>query len=177
MLRTRWVYDQVWRVPTTSSTFHWHPLFPGCGRSSAGPWPRGAPCWQCSSGTAWPVHGTLTEQLNTNNLSAGQFWVQAIFFFFLKKIIWALENESHKRWEEAIFLSLFFGCAGEQCRILVPQPVIKPMRPALAAQSLNYWTAREVPKRLLLLCGLGPRPWFLHALSCNHTAGWVHLTD
>ena len=54
-------------------------------------------------------------------------------------------------------LFLFFGRAIEQCRILVPQSVIKPMRPALAAQSLNHWTAREVPKRLFLLCGLGPR--------------------
>ena len=44
------------------------------------------------------------------------------------------------------------------CRILVLQPVIKPMRPALAVQSLNHWTTREVPKRLFLLCGLGPRP-------------------
>ena len=30
-------------------------------------------------------------------------------------------------------------------RILVPQPGIKPMPPALGAQSLNHWIAREVP--------------------------------
>ena len=29
--------------------------------------------------------------------------------------------------------------------ILVPQPVIKPALPALAAQSLNHCTTREVP--------------------------------
>ena len=29
--------------------------------------------------------------------------------------------------------------------ILVPQPGIKPVPPALEAQSLNHWTAREVP--------------------------------
>ena len=27
----------------------------------------------------------------------------------------------------------------------VPQPEIKPVPPALGAQSLNHWTAREVP--------------------------------
>ena len=31
------------------------------------------------------------------------------------------------------------------CRILVPQPGIKPMPPAMRAQSLNHWTTREVP--------------------------------
>ena len=30
-------------------------------------------------------------------------------------------------------------------RILVPQPGIKPVPPAVERQSLNYWTAREVP--------------------------------
>ena len=29
--------------------------------------------------------------------------------------------------------------------ILVPQPRIKPVPPALEARSLNHWTAREVP--------------------------------
>ena len=31
------------------------------------------------------------------------------------------------------------------CGILVPQPRIEPMPPAVEAQSLNHWTAREVP--------------------------------
>ena len=31
------------------------------------------------------------------------------------------------------------------CRILVPQPGIEPVSPALEARSLNHWTAREVP--------------------------------
>ena len=31
------------------------------------------------------------------------------------------------------------------CGILVPRPGIKPMSPALEAQSLNHWTTREVP--------------------------------
>lgn len=78
---------------------------------SAGPWPHRALCWQCSSGTAWPVHGTLTKQLNKNNLTAGQILGTSLFFFFLKKIIWALENESHKRWKRLFLsLSLFWPC-------------------------------------------------------------------
>ena len=32
------------------------------------------------------------------------------------------------------------------CWVLAPRPGIKPMPPALGAQSLNHWTAREVPK-------------------------------
>ena len=31
------------------------------------------------------------------------------------------------------------------CGILVPQPGIEPMSPAMEAQSLNYWITREVP--------------------------------
>ena len=31
------------------------------------------------------------------------------------------------------------------CGILVPRPGIKPVPPAVEAQSLNHWTSREVP--------------------------------
>ena len=31
------------------------------------------------------------------------------------------------------------------CGILVPQPGVGPVTPALEAQSLNHWTTREVP--------------------------------
>ena len=41
-------------------------------------------------------------------------------------------------------LSLFWLCS-VACRILVPQPGIKPVTPAVEAKSLNHWTAREVP--------------------------------
>ena len=47
-----------------------------------------------------------------------------------------------------IFLSLFilaFGHAMRQCKILVSQPGIEPMPPAMEAWRLNCWTAREVP--------------------------------
>ena len=43
--------------------------------------------------------------------------------------------------EEEIF---FFGPAA--CGILVSRPGIEPSPPALEVQSLNHWTAREVPQ-------------------------------
>ena len=45
--------------------------------------------------------------------------------------------------------TFFFFFLAMQCSILgilVPQPGIKHISPALAAQSLNHWTTREVPK-------------------------------
>ena len=47
--------------------------------------------------------------------------------------------------EQHIYLNFFFWlhCAG--CGILVPQPGIEPPPPALEAQSLNHWAAKEVP--------------------------------
>ena len=52
---------------------------------------------------------------------------------------------------EALMIYLFFNfyllatpCMA--CGILVPQPGIEPMSPAVETQSLNHWTAREVPK-------------------------------
>ena len=41
-------------------------------------------------------------------------------------------------------LPLFFG-RHKACGILVPQPGIERALPDLEAQSLNHWTAREVP--------------------------------
>ena len=45
-----------------------------------------------------------------------------------------------------LFFCLFFGHTA--CGILVPQPGTKPVSPALGEQSLNHWTAREVPQEL-----------------------------
>ena len=42
-------------------------------------------------------------------------------------------------------ISFFFLPHRMACRILVPQPGIKPTPPALEAWSLNHWMAREVP--------------------------------
>ena len=47
------------------------------------------------------------------------------------------------------FLSLFlFSWPHLSARgILVPQPGIKPVPPAVEAHSLNHWTTREVPEQ------------------------------
>ena len=44
----------------------------------------------------------------------------------------------------------FFGRTMWHEGILVPQPGIKPAPPAVEARSFNHWTAREVPKFMLL---------------------------
>ena len=45
----------------------------------------------------------------------------------------------------ALLFFFFFWPCRTACGILVPQPGIKPMPPAVEAWSLNHWTAREVP--------------------------------
>ena len=42
-----------------------------------------------------------------------------------------------------VVVVVFWPCH-EACRVLVPQPGIEPMPPAVEAWSLNHWTAREV---------------------------------
>ena len=49
------------------------------------------------------------------------------------------------------FFFLIFWPRHAACGILVPQPGIKPTPPALEAQSLNHWTAREVLEILFLM--------------------------
>ena len=46
----------------------------------------------------------------------------------------------------ACFL-VFFCLCHATCGILVPQLGIEPVLPALEAQGLNCWTAREVPEK------------------------------
>ena len=43
------------------------------------------------------------------------------------------------------------------CGILIPQPGIEPVPPALGAQSLNHWTTRKSPFSLFKVA-------FLHSL-------------
>ena len=42
-------------------------------------------------------------------------------------------------------LAGFFLSHRTACGILVPQPGMEPMPPAVEARGLNHWTAREVP--------------------------------
>ena len=51
---------------------------------------------------------------------------------------------SHQQCRRVVFF-FFFLLHCMACGILVPQPVIKLAPPTVKAQSLNHWTAREVP--------------------------------
>ena len=53
----------------------------------------------------------------------------------------------------------FFWPRREARGILVPRPGIKLASPALEAQSLNHWTAREVPGQAFLIAHVGPTGW------------------
>ena len=43
------------------------------------------------------------------------------------------------------FFNYFFWPCHVACGILVSQPGVEPMPPAVEVQSLNHWTAREGP--------------------------------
>ena len=73
---------------------------------------------------------------------------------------------------------VFWPCP-TACRILVPQPGMEPMPPAVEACSLNHSTTREVPLRVLYYCDvhhlarklngvplLSTLPSFPHSPSC-----------
>ena len=49
------------------------------------------------------------------------------------------------------FCFMFWFLVCEACGILAPKPGIEPAPPALEAQSLNHWTAREVPSVVSVL--------------------------
>ena len=59
----------------------------------------------------------------------------------LNEIIYTVSTIQHILFQMSLFF--FLGAA---CRILVPWPGIKPVPPAMEAQSLNHWTTREVPQ-------------------------------
>ena len=74
------------------------------------------------------------------------------FFFFLQRLIlWSSDYQDGST--ANILLFFFFLLCHRACRILVPQPGIKPMPSAVEAQSLNHWTIREVPIVSLLVRG------------------------
>ena len=52
---------------------------------------------------------------------------------------------------QSLLTSSFFNCLAMPCGLLVPRPGIEPAPPALEAQSLNHWTAREILDQSLLI--------------------------
>ena len=52
-----------------------------------------------------------------------------------------------------ILLLLLFRSCHVACGILVPRPGIEPMPPAMEAWRLSHWTAREIPRLLVVAYG------------------------
>ena len=56
--------------------------------------------------------------------------------------------EYKQRRDRSKCVLFFFWLCHAVCGILVPQPEIEPAPPAVEAQSLNHWTAKEVPANM-----------------------------
>ena len=93
--------------------------------SSTGRWGKGRKSWLMESGSHLP----------------GSPWFSTPHILVLP----APESAQSQRSSQLAFilLSFFWPCYGA-CRILVPQPGIEPMSPALEAWNLNCWTIWEV---------------------------------
>ena len=89
-----------------------------------------------------PLHGTWQEEVRASTVALSSSGKQIILALF------------------------FFRLCNTACGILVPRPGIKPMPPAVEAQSLNHWTTREV-------C---PGP-ILNSTGSFHHQHWVILTQ
>ena len=74
-------------------------------------------------------------------------------------MIWKLKNGNNVNIQQWIF---FFLLCRAACGILVPQPGIEPVPPALGAWSLNHWTAREVPQLFFPQCEKKRCGFFFH---------------
>ena len=69
-----------------------------------------------------------------------------------------LENEVvYLKDDKMMMISVLFCFVWPRaCEILVPQPGIEPMSPALGARSLNYWISRELQWFLFLNLNVQP---------------------
>ena len=80
-----------------------------------------------------------------------------LFIKFKKIYVFGREGRGGRPKFYELRVPTLFGVVA--CRILVPQPGIKPVPPAVEAWSLNHWTAREVP---------GSQPFFISASTYHH---------
>ena len=84
-------------------------------------------------------------------------------------------------WYLSFFFSFFFFffcfcfsllvCTMQPGGIIVHQPGIKPVSPAMEAPSLNHWTAREVPDNTFLNLSKSIKH---HLLNNMHFAIWIN---
>ena len=69
-------------------------------------------------------------------------------YMYLFELVFAFSSDIYPRLKLLDYMVVFcfsFRPHCAKCGILVPQPGIKPVPPALGVQNLNHWTAREVP--------------------------------
>ena len=111
--------------------------------------------WKRERETFLPEHvlSNRTDYLHyqiTFNFTMGFLHVEFseniyIFICFIKQQFpigtVSLQHVCYVKWS----IGFFFFLAEQHARYLVPQTEIKPLPPAVGAQSLNHWTTREVP--------------------------------
>ena len=106
--------------------------------------PRQARAW-CSE--LWPLSWDHKRKIESQGcqIASWHCWVtglameQSTCRFLISEIINAF----------IIYETFLFWLHCEACGILVPRPGTEPKPRALEVRSLNHWTAREVPMRLL----------------------------
>ena len=81
------------------------------------------------------------------NLPITKIVMKLSFFFFTFAYLAFAHSKNFNSFEQLVLGCCFFPFQSHwaACKILVPQPGIEPLPPAVEAQSLNHWTAREVP--------------------------------
>ena len=150
-----WCGRSPWAGRPRSSSFHLHPhsfdqnsvswqysTTEAIGKCSLSKCPqgRGNGLWRHMEVSAIPVIFSLLCPPG----QGGQYYYYYLKYFFWKIMLFLL----------LLFIFIFWLCR-LTCGILVPQPGIGPMPPALEVWGLNHWTIRDVPGEDLLSVGCG----------------------
>ena len=130
--------------------------------------------------------------LSRNRILSCSWKVTLFFTTFFNRL-----DEAHPHcFSKSINLFYFIWPCPETCRILVPQPGIKPVSLEVATQSPNHWTARKFPKSISLnvnliqkhfhrgtslvvpwlkICPAVQRMWVLSLVRTPHASGQLSL--
>ena len=112
-----------------------------------------APLFKVSSPLLNTALRPVPDSTNTPRIIWSHDPAGAFIFFFIFK-----------------FYLFIYGRAA--CGIFVPQPGIEPLTPAVEAQSLNHWTAREVPVGTFKPQEELKRKW---KLCAHHEYCWINI--
>ena len=125
--------------------------------SSWSAWTRSkAPCFHFSLKT-FSFHSNLRSCIIKDAhpeppcfTSSSRFSVSRKPYGDMAKTIGTISGSQSSTHQLCDFFFFFWPCH-MACGILVPQPGIAPVPPALEALSLNHWTTREVPTSFVIL--------------------------